>query len=193
MRQIDPIMYRPTLEAELFRDGRSKFTVPLDYYRDFMRLPFKSDICKQYYKKAFENEQGVNLKRLRYFNVSSLWLTITALLRFYEEWLNPSEMIDTVQVVIRLRNVGNSVAYYDSDDWGEHTEKYGMPINHKRDIRIPSDTKNHLVLNIRDEHTPLGTRLCGFISFAFGLPLDLYGRIYGDAINKAAKNSKKPE
>lgn len=187
LRQVDPVKAAfNSLMAELFLDGRAKFFIPLHYFADW-QIPdldrLQSPRVRETLGSLWEaDRQSDTLHLLRFFDIGELWLVVAHLLSYYQEWLGAESYLTELQIAAVIEGVWRSVPFFDSDDWGAHVQKFGLPITSRTVIKIPPEIGDGIRVPANSEH-PVWLDLCGDLSLAFGLPLQLYRELLFQAVD----------
>jgi len=174
LRQVEPYnTVFNSLTIELFIDGRAKFFVPLEYipiFPDHQEL--KSPIVEQVLAKIWRTDQESNTLSLRFFDVVKLWLLVANLLNYYQEWLGKEALPAKLLAAITMEGVWRSVPFCDLDQWGEHVQRFGLPVLNKDTLRFPETTR--WVVEGTD---PLWITICPIMSIGFGLPGSFFSSV----------------
>jgi hypothetical protein len=170
LRQVKPCNAAfNSLTIELFMDGRAKFFVPLQYvpiFSDHEKL--NSPIVKQVLAEIWRTDPEHNTLSLRFFDIVNLWWIVTHLLNYYQEWLGKEALSAKLLASITMEGVWRSVPFCDADQWGEHVQRFGLPVLNKDTLRFPEP---RLVVKGTD---PLWITICPIIGMGFGLPVNFF-------------------
>jgi hypothetical protein len=161
-----------SLEIELFFDGRAKFLVPLP------GIAFGDDdysqARNQTAKSALRSSLGRDAERelLRFVDMYRLWATIAVLTSFYFQYSADLRQVPDLRWAAKLRGVWRTVPFADSQAWGEHVKRCGLPVNMRDDASTPDPIEGGHLLQ-QEEHRALWFGIVGRVSLAMGLPPDV--------------------
>ena len=180
LRAVDPAKLASVSSSlELFIDGRAKILIPLPF------LPLtiweqteqiKSTAARTVLQSIYNDTEDRFLS-IRLIDVGTMIGGIGTLLSFYLEWLGDKSQITNFRTVVKIDGVERTVPFFDSDEWGAHVKKFGLPIVNRDHIRIPTRTKQAFFFNT-DARMPLLQLLCFVIGNALGLPSELQGAAF---------------
>jgi hypothetical protein len=173
LRQVEPSKVAfNSLMAELYFDGRAKFSIPLRYLpgpHDATIDDIKSTQVKEALKRIIISDKDFSATHLRFFDIKHLWDIIINLLFFYQEWIGEDRQQIEMRFAVTLDNIWRVVPFCDADEWGFHVQEYGLPTQNVDRIRIPTRKGKSIKANF-----PLWSMVCPFIVEGFGLPDSLY-------------------
>lgn len=158
------------LTTEIFVDGRAKFLIPLRHlsFGSIEWEKLKSSQAREALKELLKEPDNLTYG-LRFLDVPALWATATNLLNFYVAWLGQDiERID-IRMVMELTGVWRTVPFCDTDHWGEHSIRYGLPVLHQDHIKIPRSTSRSPLVDPQQD--PPWVAVCGMLLLCLGLPL----------------------
>ncbi|RLI51830.1 MAG: hypothetical protein DRP09_18825 [Candidatus Thorarchaeota archaeon] len=166
LRQVTPCNAAfNSLTVEFFLNGRAKFFIPLQYislFREQNTENLKSSKAKHTLKEIWKGDRDFGTLSLRFFDIVDLWLAVLNLVNFYQEWLGIPQT--DFRVALVLENVRRSVPFCDTDQWGDHVQKFGLPVLNKDSSRFPETSW------MARGNTPLWIQICPVIGMGFGLP-----------------------
>lgn len=189
LRQVMPTRAASnSLTVELFADGRAKLHIPIDFMSVWGNLDaLESARTRQVLSELYGTDEDTDLYLLRFIDFSSLWLAIAHLVSYYQAWLQRrlGEEIRALDIkaAATITGVWRSVPFFDSDEWGEHVAKFGLPVVGSDLVRLPADIGRGLV--VTGEAAPAWLLLGSYISLALGLPIDLASTAVARALQQA--------
>ncbi len=188
LRQIAPAnLAFNTLMVELFIDGRAKFFIPLRYFTDWREIfSLESQLVHEALRKACIAEKSSSIKYLRFFDIGQLWLAVAYLLSYYQSWIGEEPWLTDLRAALKIEGIWRSVPVFDSDEWGLHVQKYGLPVVLMNATSVPENMGRGLLIGL-DVNRRLWPELCYTISLAFGLPLEIHSIALAQAVVRAAK------
>jgi hypothetical protein len=173
LKQMQPGMFAFNgLSIELFVDGRTKFYIPLSYVT-IDGIEFKSAETRKILNSLLQSDKQDSISVLRFFDVHQLWSMVILLLNFYKTWFGEEIKDSTFRVAMSLENIWRSVPFQDSDEWGLHVQKFGLPIQSSDFVRIPNRSGKSINTTSIEWHT-----LCSFIGMAFGLSPEIFTDLF---------------
>lgn len=167
-----------TMSVEFFFDGKIRIYIPLQYLTiwDYSGVQeSKSPVVAESLRSLWD--PTLDFMVVRFFDVASLWTTISLLLSLYLEWLK-YELSDSwtvgngFRVGLRLTNVWGNVPFLDVDEWGEHVKAFGLPMMQRDSARVPRNESGRIILS-PEEDVPLWMVLGTAVWWEFGLTADL--------------------
>ncbi len=193
LRQMDPVVEEgSSLTGEYFTDGSAKFFIPLHYHPVLSKWNLNqigSNQVRNCLSKILARKE-TNPSSLYFLATDHLWLTIASLLSYYQNWLSEDPLASNLLFSVKINLKSRSIPFFDSSEWGEYVERFGLPIINQNLLKIPNSTGRgggSQVLIRKD--WPLWLEICYFISLALGLPPELYSNILLKTIERAAKDS----
>ncbi len=181
------------LSVELYFDGRVKFHIPLaGQFYILKNFPFKSKLKSSEVCSTLESLQRLyedDIKYLRFFDMQQVFLIIAGLSSFYlkcfeKELIN----VERFRYAINIDNTWRSVAFSDSDDWGHHVKKYGLPIIYRKSLSIPRNIEKGVIFSKRDGK--LWIELANMISIEFGLSHEVIEGLLKALLNRGINNER---
>jgi Putative DNA-binding domain len=190
VRQIEPTKAAfNSLTAEFFINGRAKFFIPLRYLESFQRNgidALNSVKTKQVLADLWGRDKSLDLYHLRFFDIGLLWVVVAYLVAFYQDWLGKESSVTDLEVAMRIEEVWRSVPFADVDGWGNHVERFGLPVVNVDPISVPGDLERGGMLLPRGDTLLLS--ICAMLALAFGFPPETYSSILIEAMQKNAKS-----
>lgn len=157
---------------ELFLDGCARFFVPFQAVADGAGLTHgepTSANCLRVLRESWLN--NLEMRRCTHpFDAGSLLLALAWFSSFYSEWHGAFLQGTGMLWALRFSSVWRCWPFWDSDEWGNHVEKSGLPILRTDEYRHPEE--GMLILR-HDELPTLWCKVCVQGGMALGIPGDL--------------------
>lgn len=157
------------LSIEIFRDGNLKFflpiqELPLDNLRFIQSNWSDSEVFPRFYEQL-SREQQENLKVIDGDHLIGVFRQIFLK---YRRLLGQYRFKRPVRARFKFTDIWRKILYFDSVEYLDFIEKYGIPINHKSEIEIPDILSDaFLKISLNRNH---GSDLAIQISEALGIP-----------------------
>lgn len=174
LRQVEPQNSAfSSLTTQLFVNGRAKFFIPLERVQVLQETEaLNSSTINNILKNIQTADPELNTMTLRFFKLAKLWGIVINLLNYYQEWLGKATLpTNEFLVAISMEGVWRSVPFCDADQWGEHVNKFGLPVLNKNSLSFP-ETK--WIIN---GATPLWEKICPVIGMGFGFPESFFWNV----------------
>jgi hypothetical protein len=183
-----------SLSIEIDRLGRAKIFIPLQpiqFMQDILSEIRSPVVYKHIFNRVKSDHEESNIL-LKFFNIGTTWLLVATLVNFYlEECLNTSTTFTEFQVNLEFDGVWRYVPFYDIDLWGEHVDRFGLPVIMQDYIRFYEEGEKVRIVESRDR---LWVYLCHNIGLACGLPSEFlvsaFASVLIDAHESNHTNSK---
>lgn len=166
-----------SMTVELFVDGRARFFLPLIqknvFEAGFVSKTLQSDKVKEVLQHLLRTTPGQesSLEHTHFFDIFSLWSSILVLLNFYLDWLGSDRLLITeMRTAIRCNEVWRAVPFADRDEWGDHVEKFGLPLVMTSTVAMPDVLEQSMIVPLEDAESSLWVKLLLVVGMAFGLP-----------------------
>jgi hypothetical protein len=180
LRAADPAQLSSVSPSlEFFTDGRAKILIPLPFLpitiweeTEQIKSTAARDVLQSIYSETDDQFLSVRL-----IDVGTTVGSIGTLLSFYLEWLGDKSQITEFRTVVKIDGLQRTVPFFDSDEWGAHVKKVGLPMINRDHIRIPTRVKQAFFFRT-DAPAPLLQMLCFVIGNALGLPSELQGAAF---------------
>jgi hypothetical protein len=177
-----------SLSIELFYDGRAKIHIPLEYIPNSkwyklreLESPEVINILKENWST---DEREIDILCLRFFDFPKLWSAIITLLAYYHHWIGEEHLITDIRCAVRMNNVWRTVPFFDSDEWGLHVKKFGLPVVKTDTVVFPQDVGRGIVIDYKNKRLIWQT-VFDVVGLAFGLPLDVRSHAITHLIKKS--------
>lgn len=159
-----------SLSIEIDNLGRAKIFIPLQpiqLTQDTLSKIRSSTVYQHVFNRVKLDHEDSNTL-LKFFNIGTTWLLVATLVNFYlEECLSQATTFTGFQVNLELDGVWRYVPFYDINSWGEHVDRFGLPVIMQDYIRFYGEEEKGKMVESRDR---LWIRLCHDIGLACGLP-----------------------
>lgn len=180
------------LSVEVFADGRARILLPLGYQkmrsRDLVHM--SSPQARNALQTAITRANAEqDLPHLRFVNSSDLWFACGVVVKGYVAWLGEFGLPYALDMAVRLENVWRCVPYSDTDKWGAHVERFGLPLIRHERITFPRRDGVSWRLDL-DGEGRCWMSIAAFLGQALGLPPDASVALLMDAIVEASKRSQ---
>lgn len=183
LRQADPTTSNVSVSMQIFRDGRARLFIPIKNIININEYNFQSQkTCEVIESYWYSDEKDNKIYNVKFLDASLLCLVIVIALGFYKQFVSEDGYAMDIQVAVDIKNVSNSVLFFDSDEWGEHVKNFGFPVVNFDSVRLPEGLKNSMVFKF-DKDLPMG--VCAIIALTFGFPLELITHTLSEAIVRA--------
>jgi len=158
-----------SLLLELDRHGRAKIFIPIhpSLISDF-NLP--SILSAKAHRFFTDLKYPPRDSCLKFFDISSIWCNLVAILNFYLDWLSQPISTMSFQICIEINDVFRFVPYCDLDSWCDHVEQFGLPVMLLQKSRYPNNPGDKF---LHDFDKYFWIRICTDLSLIFGLPFEL--------------------
>lgn len=178
-----------SLSIELDTFSRAKIFIPLQrvQLKEYSLSSIRSSIVRQQILNRFKVEGEKYNTDLNFFDIGKIWLVIAVLANYYLEWLGESKILTGFQVALELDGVWRHVPFYDFDSWGEHVERFGLPVLMKNYVRFPEEEGKGRIISV-DNNLWIG--LCLSVGLTCGLPPEFFASALGPVIIDASQLSK---
>jgi Putative DNA-binding domain len=193
LRQTNPgrIAFN-SLSIELYLDGKAKLHIPLagqfnltqEYKR---RLKLKSSEAQTALDLLWESHPE-NVNYLKFFDIEQVFAALAVTTSFYLKCFEDElKSVDTFKYALKIDKVWRSVAFSDSDDWGLHVKKYGLPVIYRDSVQIPRDIERGLLIDTTEGE--LWMDLAGMLSLEFGLSQEIIVALITALLTKFQKKN----
>jgi len=128
--------------------------------------------------------------KLRFLDFGQLGFAIASLFAFYETWLGKDSWFTDLVVGVAIENPSRTIPFFDADEWGDHVQKFGLPVINQKKITVPEDIGRGLSLGWGEEDAmPRWMIVCFFTALAFEFALESYSHAWGFALARAANKT----
>lgn len=178
-----------SLTIELFQNGSARLYLPFPFLPALPdAMPIESPHVREVFNRIRRGSMAGDVSQLRFFDVEALILHLTILISFYKHWLGDLPPIFKMEVAASLTNVWRAVPFLDSDEWGKHVQRYGLPVVGSKQVWVGLSKGEGLRIPWGSDAAEWQV-LSGFIFLGFGMPVNAYASSLATVVWKASQKS----